>query len=115
VTDEIGRDEAIEFGHEGGGSDDDEDGRAQARLVDEDEEIDSGDDEEIDSDAAFEESDDDRFAGFNFASSQKVSLAFEKIYEGSRAHIGRNCRSQKNLSSSPNLSKRLGFALRMLI
>jgi len=32
----------------------------------EDEDISSGDDEDIDSDAAFEESDEERFAGFSF-------------------------------------------------
>ena len=49
----------------------------RARLIGEnveDEKIDEDDDEELDSDAAFEESDEDRFAGFAFVSS-KVSFS----------------------------------------
>jgi U3 small nucleolar RNA-associated protein 14 len=69
---DIGRDEAAEIGlgWGGGGSDDDgtdgEDMRTKARLIGEGEIIDSGDDEDLDSDAAFEESDEERFAGFSF-------------------------------------------------
>ena len=51
--------------------------RARPRLVGEDaddEVIASDDDEEIDSDAAFEESDEERYAGFNFT--QKVAVIF---------------------------------------
>ncbi|KAF7971020.1 hypothetical protein HWV62_22209 [Athelia sp. TMB] len=76
---DIGRDEAAEFGMgHGGGSDDaesdEEDVRMKPRLIGETGEgemIDSADDEELDSDAAFEESDEERFAGFSFKSSQK--------------------------------------------
>ena len=69
VTLEIGRDEAAEIGlGRGGGESDDEgeDMRMRARLIGEGDVIDSGDDEDIDSDAAFEESDEERFAGFSF-------------------------------------------------
>jgi U3 small nucleolar RNA-associated protein 14 len=72
VTLDIGRDEAAEFGLSmgGGGSDgegSDRDGMStQPRLIGEGDMIDSGDDEDIDSDAAFEESDEERFAGFSF-------------------------------------------------
>ncbi|KAF5390809.1 hypothetical protein D9757_004426 [Collybiopsis confluens] len=72
---ELDRDEEMGAGASLG-ADDDEDGggggeeggfRMKARLIGEhiqDEKIDSEDDEEIDSDAAFDEDDDDRFAGF---------------------------------------------------
>jgi U3 small nucleolar RNA-associated protein 14 len=76
VTLDIGRDEAAEVGlGRGGGGDDDEGGsgedmRKKARLIGEGEMIDSEDDEDLDSDAAFEESDEERFAGFSFK--QKV-------------------------------------------
>jgi len=72
VTLEIGRDEAAEIGLGRGGvkSDDErmdgEDMRTKARLIGEGDMIDSGDDEDIDSDTAFEESDEERFAGFSF-------------------------------------------------
>lgn len=65
---ELDRDEDM------GGGDDAMDEVPRARLVGEegeDDHIDSGDDEEIDSDEAFEESDEGRFAGFNF--SRKVA------------------------------------------
>lgn len=73
ITLDIGRDEAAELGL---GRGDDEDGmdgndevnmHLKARLIEEGETIDSGDDENIDSDAAFEESDEERFAGFGFS------------------------------------------------
>ncbi|KAK0194413.1 Utp14-domain-containing protein [Armillaria mellea] len=69
VTLDLDRDE--DFGGIPDG--DDEREQLRARLVGEnedDEMIDSGDDEDIDSDAAFEESDEDRFAGF-FSSKKK--------------------------------------------
>ncbi|KIM82209.1 hypothetical protein PILCRDRAFT_820590 [Piloderma croceum F 1598] len=72
VTLEISRNEAAEIGlGRGGGESDDEgmdgeDMRTKARLIGEGDVIDSGDDEDIDSDAAFEESDEERFAGFGF-------------------------------------------------
>jgi hypothetical protein len=72
VTLEIGRDEAAEIGlGRGGGESDDEamdgeDMRMKARLIGEGDVIDSEDDEDIDSDAAFEESDEERFGGFSF-------------------------------------------------
>jgi U3 small nucleolar RNA-associated protein 14 len=88
VTLELDRDEAFGYDREGGGgggggSDDGDGGEdnrrreLRARLVGEtdgDEKLDSGDDEEIDSDGAFEETDEERFAGFNFTSSSKVRL-----------------------------------------
>ena len=59
----------------GGGNDDSDaegsiSGRPRPRLVgenDDDEGIDEDDDEEIDSDAAFDESDEEQFAGFSFS------------------------------------------------
>lgn len=73
---EISRDEASEFGLDRRGGSDDEDGQSDGddmqmkpRLIGETGEgemIDSADDEDIDSDAAFEESDDERYAGFSF-------------------------------------------------
>ncbi|KAG6901574.1 hypothetical protein C0995_010342 [Termitomyces sp. Mi166 len=71
---DLDRDEATEYGV---GLDGDNDAREElrARLIGEngdDEIIDSADDEEIDSDAAFEESDEERFAGF--FSTKKVSV-----------------------------------------
>jgi U3 small nucleolar RNA-associated protein 14 len=76
---DLSRDEAGEFlGHDSDNEDADrENARPKARLVGEngeDEKLDSEDDEEIDSDNAFEESDEERFAGFNF--SYKVRVAF---------------------------------------
>ncbi|KAI0323017.1 Utp14 protein-domain-containing protein [Amylostereum chailletii] len=74
VTLTLDREEAAEFGV---GSDDEIDRDAlRARLIGEnvdDEQIDEDDDEELDSDAAFEESDEERFAGFSFASSRNKS------------------------------------------
>lgn len=64
---DLDRDEAMEFGVGLDGIDENEREQLRARLIGElsdDEEIASGDDEEIDSDAAFEESDEERFAGF---------------------------------------------------
>ncbi|KAG5724388.1 hypothetical protein E4T56_gene16087 [Termitomyces sp. T112] len=63
---DLDRDEAAEYGV---GLDGDNEAREElrARLIGENEDaemIDSADDEEIDSDAAFEESDEERFAGF---------------------------------------------------
>lgn len=46
------------------------------REGDEEEGLGEDEDEEIDSDEAFEESDEERFAGFSFASAGAVSLAF---------------------------------------
>ncbi|KAF8167250.1 Utp14 protein-domain-containing protein [Crassisporium funariophilum] len=64
---DLDRDEAKEFGTGLDGANEEEREDLRARLIGEnadDEEIASEDDEEIDSDAAFEESDEDRFAGF---------------------------------------------------
>lgn len=71
---DLDRDEATEYGV---GLDGDNEARQElrARLVGEngdDEMIESADDEEIDSDAAFEESDEERFAGF--FTTKKVSM-----------------------------------------
>lgn len=83
---QLDKDEETGFG---AGSDEDEDedaegggsgGKKRPRLIgeiDDDERIASEDDEEIDSDAAFEESDEERFAGFDFgkrAKEKKVSF-----------------------------------------
>lgn len=79
ITLDLDKDEAAVLG----GDDDEDDsnggrGGTQARLIGEHEEnemIASEDDEDIDSDAAFEESDEDRFAGFSFAKvSASISL-----------------------------------------
>ena len=59
-------------------------GRVRPRLVgenDEDDRIGSDEDEEIDSDAAFDESDEEQFAGFNF-SSNKVRVCILFVYDG---------------------------------
>lgn len=79
---QLSKDERMEFGAEGSGSEDgDDDALRRARdrrprLVgeedDDDNVIDEDDDEEIDSDAAFEESDEERFAGFSFASDVRI-------------------------------------------
>lgn len=64
VTLDLDRDEAMDMIGGGGGGEQEE---PRARLIgehEEDEMIDSADDEEIDSDEAFEESDEERFAGF---------------------------------------------------
>lgn len=64
---DLDRDEAKEFGVGLDGGDEEDREQLRARLIGEiedDEEIASDEDEEIDSDAAFEESDEDRFAGF---------------------------------------------------
>ncbi|KAF8817622.1 small-subunit processome [Phlegmacium glaucopus] len=61
---DLGRDEGFEFPNAWDGEEQEE---LRARLIGENEDnedIDSGDDEEIDSDAAFEESDEERFADF---------------------------------------------------
>ena len=73
----LDRDEAAEFDH---GSDGEVDREAlKARLTGEnqdDEKIDPDDDEELDSDAAFEESDEERFAGFSFNSKVGTTSTF---------------------------------------
>jgi len=64
---DLDRDEALEYGVGIDGANEEEREALKARLIGEnvdDEEIASEDDEEIDSDAAFEESDEERFAGF---------------------------------------------------
>lgn len=76
VTLDLNQDEAAEYrvGIDGGNDEDREEVRA--RLIgenSENERVGSEDDEEIDSDAAFEESDEERFAGFF---STKVSFFF---------------------------------------
>jgi U3 small nucleolar RNA-associated protein 14 len=66
VTLDLDREEAAEYGVGTEGDNEDRE-ELRARLIGEhveNEMIDSGDDEEIDSDAAFEESDEERFAGF---------------------------------------------------
>ncbi|KAJ8688848.1 hypothetical protein PTI98_013593 [Pleurotus ostreatus] len=68
------RDELKSFGGAVSDGESDAGEPSRARLIGENEDneaIGSDDDEEIDSDAAFEESDEDRFAGFKFASEQK--------------------------------------------
>lgn len=77
VDTRLGREEAAELGYDNADDDDiDESGgdmKQRARLIGENQEnegIPSDDDEEIDSDAAFEEGDEDRYAGFNFPSSK---------------------------------------------
>ena len=71
VSLDVGRDEEdLVDGHRGdedSDGDDVEDMRMRARLIGEGEEIDSDDDEDISSDAAFEESDEERFAGMGFS------------------------------------------------
>ena len=74
VTLDVGRDEEFEFGD--GEEEDDEREQLRARLIGEnedDEKIPSDDDEELDSDAAFEESDEERFGGFFL---HKVCICF---------------------------------------
>ena len=77
---DLDRDEAAEYGV---GLDGDNEAREElrARLIGENgdsEMIDDADDEEIDSDAAFEESDEERFAGFSFAN--KVCILTRSWY-----------------------------------
>ncbi|KAF8079316.1 Utp14-domain-containing protein [Lyophyllum atratum] len=75
VTLDLDREEAAEYGVGMDGDNEDQPGEElHARLIGErgeNEMIDSGDDEEIDSDAAFEESDEERFAGFFSAKGKK--------------------------------------------
>lgn len=78
VDSKLSHEEAVEYGAVGD-SDDDEEGlqAGRARLIGEhgeDERLDSEDDEELDSDGAFDDSDDEKFAGFNFT--KKVRPTF---------------------------------------
>ena len=96
---DLDRNEAMEYGTGIDGASEEEREGLRARLIGEgmdDEEIASEDDEEIDSDAAFEESDEERFAGFF---SSKVSLACEllTILECSFENRNLNLRRSKNL------------------
>ncbi|KIM35627.1 hypothetical protein M413DRAFT_449671 [Hebeloma cylindrosporum] len=80
VTLDLDRDEAMEYGVGIDGANEEEREELRARLIGEgmdDEEIASEDDEEIDSDAAFEESDEERFAGF-FSSKKSKSTKKQK-------------------------------------
>ena len=64
---DLGRDDEFEFPNALDGADDEEREELRARLIGEnedDEKIASDDDEELDSDAAFEESDEERFGVF---------------------------------------------------
>ena len=65
---DLDREEALEYGVGLDGANDEDDAREnmRARLIGENEDGEqvASDDEEIDSDAAFEESDEERFAGF---------------------------------------------------
>lgn len=95
VTLELERDEAMEFG----GEDEDDEDEPRARLIGADvdgEMIDSGDDEEIDSDAAFEESDKDRFAGFNFTTKVRISLCYFHVKEDLTGTTGQEEGFDKN-------------------
>lgn len=79
---DLDHDEAAEYGVGVDGDNDEERDELRARLIGENGEnemIDSGDDEEIDSDAAFEESDEDRFAGF-FSSKVSLCTTFLSFY-----------------------------------
>ncbi|KAH7923802.1 Utp14-domain-containing protein [Leucogyrophana mollusca] len=77
---ELDRDERVGMG--GSGSEDDgedgERGGREARLLGDGEEVGSEDDEEIDSDGAFEESDEERFAGFDFGRGGKSVVGRSK-------------------------------------
>ncbi|KAF4603269.1 hypothetical protein EYR38_003682 [Pleurotus pulmonarius] len=76
------RDELKTFGGAVSDGDSDAGEPSRARLIGENEEneaIASDDDEEIDSDAAFEESDEDRFAGFKFASEGAGQVRFAGV------------------------------------
>ena len=67
----LDKEEAEGFGHEGSDEDDIDHAALRARLIGEnvdDEKIDPEDDEELDSDEAFEESDEEKYAGFSFGS-----------------------------------------------
>jgi U3 small nucleolar RNA-associated protein 14 len=76
VDTRLGHNELAELGpvHRNGSEEEEEDKKElRARLIgenDENEVLGSDEDEEIDSDAAFEEEDDDRYAGFNFPTSK---------------------------------------------
>ncbi|KAG6856329.1 hypothetical protein H0H87_005530 [Tephrocybe sp. NHM501043] len=77
---DLDRDEAAEYGV-GLDGDNEAGEELRARLIGEngeDEMIDSDDDEEIDSDAAFEESDEERFAGFFSAKDKKKARTKKK-------------------------------------
>jgi len=91
---QLDRDEASEFRHD---SDDQEERTVvQPRLIGEtsgDERFDSEEDEEIDSDEAFEESDEERFAGFSFPSKVCLESSFQtfrgRIFgTGRRRYLG---------------------------
>ncbi|KAF9265920.1 Utp14-domain-containing protein [Marasmius fiardii PR-910] len=72
---DLDRDEEAGFGN---GDDEDMEGsRMKPRLLEEGDKVDTDDDEEIDSDAAFEESDEERFAGF-FSSKKKPKSSKKK-------------------------------------
>jgi U3 small nucleolar RNA-associated protein 14 len=71
---DVGADEARNLAQDGS-DEDEEDGRLKARLVGEqgdNDRIDSEDDEDVDSDAAFDESDDEKYAGHRL--SRKVGF-----------------------------------------
>lgn len=98
VTLDLNKDEAAEYrvGIDGGNDEDQE--NLRARLIGEngeDERIESGDDEEIDSDAAFEESDEERFAGFFSA---KVSIYFDLVLVKFNCELGEEEGSKKTCS-----------------
>lgn len=79
---QLAKDELIEFGGGEDGSEDEDaahtrGGEKQPRLVgehDDDSGIEEDEDEEIDSDAAFEESDEERYAGFSFSNNVRMPL-----------------------------------------
>ena len=103
VTLALDREEAREYGVASDGNEDmvEDGGATRARLIGENvdgEMIDSGDDEDIDSDGAFDESDEDRFAGFFSAKVGLVFLSFLS-FPFSIIFLGR----EKSRSKSGNL------------
>ena len=89
-------------------------GQSHPRLIgqnSEDEGVDSEDDEDIDSDAAFGESDEETFAGYGFARKVRCNVCYH-ISKPTHSSLRRvNCR--KRLSENPQLQKK--FTLRSIL
>ncbi|KAI0347583.1 Utp14-domain-containing protein [Trametopsis cervina] len=94
---ELGRDEVAGAGRGLGGDGSEDEGedavrraRMQPRLVgenDDEDTIEDEEDEEIDSDAAFEESDEERFAGFSFSHSKRGKNASKNVALGNAKSV----------------------------
>lgn len=110
----LDKEEAAEWGRDGSDEDDGIDQAAlRARLIGEnvdDEKIDSEDDEELDSDAAFEESDEETYAGFSFGSKVRRACFFCSFVLFTQRGVQSKQKSKAKKASKPKKTSGVRFA-----